>query len=86
MHQDAVESQAGDWKDPLEPMNSCGDMVFAETGDDSDVMWCNMLPTGLEEIPALPKPFARSTAMALRGAEAPREAMVLRATSQVRCR
>ncbi len=38
----------------LEPMHHCGDVKFANTGDESDVMWRNMLLTGLDEITALP--------------------------------
>ncbi len=38
----------------LEALHRCGDVAFAETADESDVMWRNMLLTGLEKIPALP--------------------------------
>ena len=38
----------------LKPMHRCGGVAFAETGDETDVMWRNMLLTGLEKIPALP--------------------------------
>ncbi len=49
-----LNCKPGTGKIALESMHQRGEVAFAETGDESDVMWRNMLLTGLEEIPAQP--------------------------------
>ena len=49
-----LNRKPGAGKIALESMHRCGEVVFGETGDDSGVMWRNMLLTGLGKIPVLP--------------------------------